>query len=237
MYSLSVLCLGCGEPLVVPVDVTMGDGKVAQSGRDADPETPDAQPPAGEDLDAGSGASDADVVAADADTRADASSDSGRPRGEYTCINLPDPVVAASLGDSGTPHTDVVHISTDQDLGCGMAAADGGLDMGGMMLHGNYERVDGTPILRAGTRYALSAAPGTAPLDVHVLVARIISGNAPCEESEQLGSIAITQPFVDGACTDLDPKKDARFLRLPVELSALFVSAPLRLCDVPCSDL
>jgi hypothetical protein len=151
---------------------------------------------------------------------------------------LPDPVVAASQGDAGTgPHTDVVRIFTDQALGCSASAPDGGFDMGGAMLNGNYERIDGAPILRAGTRYALSAAPNSALLDVHVLVAGILSGNAPCEGSEKLGSITITQPFVDGACTDLTPSRDARFLRLPVELSALFLSSPLRLCNVPCNEL
>jgi hypothetical protein len=239
--TLWMICLGCGEPLVVPVDVTVGDANVAHPTGDSGGESPAPFP------DDGGPDAPPDHVTDDGDGGApvaDAGRDAGRPRGVYTCVALPDPVLSATVGDAGLiAPSEVVITSTDQVLGCGMPPMGETLDAGPpapdgstAMLHSNYQRIDGEPILRAGVRYALSAPTNSNPLDLRVLVAGVYSGDAPCQEAEQLGSI-VTLPIVGGPCVNLAPSLDAHFLRLPIEASALFVSSPLQLCDTGCEDL
>jgi hypothetical protein len=243
------LCMGCGEPLVVPVEVTLRDPNVAHPREDAGEvlaEDAGESPPVDGAL---------REPPADAGTPDDAAEDAGPERDGATglrspCYPLPDALYGLGI-DFGepAPGTDAVYVATDMGLACG-TDADGGLGpepqvLDGSVLatpdsrlHANYQRVNEKPILLGGQAYSLSVPAESGNVSTHVFIAGVYGGNAPCAETESLGSV-VSLPLGGRTCIDLMPARDSKFLRLAIGFSAAVVPATLtlELCPIPCAEV
>jgi hypothetical protein len=243
------LCMGCGEPLVVPVEVTLRDSNVAHPREDAGEVLPE-------------GASDSTPIGseerepvADAGTLEDAAKNGG-PAPVATvglrspCYPLPDALYGLGI-DFGepAPGMEAVYVSTDMGLACG-TDTDGGADAepqvrdGSVVaspdsrLHATYQRVNEKPILLGGQAYSLSLPAESGNLSTHVFIAGVYGGNVPCAETETLGSV-VSLPLGGPTCIDLMPARDSKFLRLAIGFSAAVVptTLTLELCPIPCDAI